>query len=72
MDAQVTIRYVDQCECTYVHVHVHVRKTCGYYLKGNGSVYKGLNLEFVTKKRFCHENAVSECNSKAGAHVYEC
>ena len=25
---------------------------------GNVAVYKDLNIEFVTKKRFCHENAV--------------
>ena len=31
-----------------------------YYttIKGNVAVYKDLNIEFVTKKSFCHENAV--------------
>ena len=28
------------------------------YLKVNVAVYKDLNIEFVTKKGFCHENAV--------------
>ena len=27
-------------------------------IKVNVAVYKDLNIEFVTKKRFCHENAV--------------
>ena len=36
-----------------MQVKVIIRK-----LKGNVTVYKDLNIEFVTKKSFCNENAV--------------
>ena len=33
-----------------VYMYVHI--------KGNVAVYKDLNIEFVTKKSFCHKNTV--------------
>ena len=52
------------------HDQIQVLKIVPYIrrhsLKENVAVYKDLNIEFVTKKSFCHENAlinaVKECN----------